>query len=149
LFLSLAVLGTIFVAPPASARGFGKAGVVVVHGDGTVKTECVRLNRQAISGFKLLSRSGLEYRTAPFDFGEAVCWLDGEGVDTTNSSDCFSDPQMRFWGYWTQDKGEQAPAESEVGASERVVTRGAVDYWVWDSFPQDPPAPLTLKQICS
>jgi hypothetical protein len=134
---------------PATAASYGRAGVVVVHGDGTVVTDCVRLDRPEMSGFKLLKQSSFEYRKAHHPlYGPAICWIDGEGVDTTDPDDCFSDPDANFWGYWTQNKGEAGPAESPVGAGERVVRRGAVDYWVWDTYPQDAPDALTVSEIC-
>ncbi len=146
--MSMALLGTTLVAPQADARGRGKAGVVVVHGDGRVVTECVRLDRATISGLQLLERTGIPFSAARFGFGTAICRLDGEGPDTTDSSDCFSDPQDRFWGYWTQDKGDAGPVSSEFGAGDRRVRRRSIDYWVWDALPSEAPATLTFAQVC-
>lgn len=140
------LLGTGLIAPPAQA-GNGKAGVVVVHGDGRVVTDCVALTKPEISGFRLLKESDFEFRAARFDFGRAVCWLDGEGVDTRDPDSCLPANQP-FWGYWTEDKGG-TPVESQVGAGERRVRRGSIDYWVFDTFPQDAPADLTLREICT
>lgn len=140
------LLGTGLIAQPAEA-GFGKAGVVVVHGDGSVETECVKLTKAKINGFKLLKNSSFEFQAARFDFGRAVCWLDGEGVNTSDPGSCLpaSGPT---WSYFTQDKGG-SPVSSEVGPDDRTVTRGAVDYWVFDTFPADTPSKLTLREICS
>ena len=144
--VSAMLLGTGVIAKPAQA-GFGKAGVVVVHGDGTVKTECVKLTKAQISGFKLLKLSSFEFTAATFDFGRAVCWIDGEGINTSDPGQCFpaSGPN---WSYFTQEKGG-TPAASEVGPDDRAVTRGDVDYWVFDEFPQPTPSTLTLRDICT
>lgn len=144
--LASVLLGTGLIASPADA-GNGKAGVVVVHGDGTVRTDCVALPKAEVSGFRLLKASDFEFRAARFSFGRAVCWLDGEGVDTRDPSSCLPD-DAPFWGYWTEDKGG-TPVSSEVGAGDRRVRRGAIDYWVFDTFPQDAPADVTLRDICS
>jgi hypothetical protein len=149
LFVAVAsmLLGTGVIAQPAEA-GFGKAGVVVVHGDGSVKTECVRLTKAQISGFKLLKTSSFEFRAARFEFGRGVCWLDGEGVDTTDPGACFPADGPN-WAYFTQNKGATEPVASEVGPDDRTVTRGAVDYWVYGTFPQATPSPHTVREICN
>ena len=144
--LASVVLGTATIGAPASAAS-GKAGVVVVHGDGTVKVDCVRLTKAEITGFRLLQKSRFAFLAASFSFGHALCWLDGEGVQTTSTDDCLpaSGPT---WGYFTQDKGDAGPASSEVGSDDRTVTRGAVDYWVFDEFPQQTPKALKIRDIC-
>jgi hypothetical protein len=140
------LLGTGVIAKPAEA-GFGKAGVVVVHGDGSVKTECVRLTKAQISGFKLLKLSSFEFRAARFGFGRSICWIDGEGVDTTDPGSCFP-TDGPTWAYFTQNRGDAGPVTSEVGPDDRTVRRGAVDYWKFGDFPQPTPSKLTLRDIC-
>ena len=139
------LLGTGIVAKPAEA-GFGKAGVVVVHGDGSVKTECVKLTKAQISGFRLLKLSSFEFTAARFGFGRAICWLDGEGVNTTDPSQCLP-PSGATWNYFTQERGG-SPVASEVGPDDRTVTRGDVDYWTFDEYPAATPSKLTLREIC-
>lgn len=140
------LLGTGVIAKPAEA-GFGKAGVVVVHSDGSVKTACVRLTKAQISGFKLLKLSNFDFTAARFDFGRAVCWLDGEGVNTTDPGQCFPSNGPN-WAYFTQNRGDDGPVSSEVGPDDRKVTRGSVDYWEFANFPQPAPAWRTLHEIC-
>jgi hypothetical protein len=140
------VLGGGLFAGPAKAA-FGRAGVVVVHSDGTVRTDCVALTKAQISGFKLLKKSSFEFQAAQFPFGRAVCWLDGEGIPTTDPDECFPDDGPN-WAYFTQEKGAESVA-SEVGPDDRTVTRGDVDYWVFGEFPQQTPAKLTVREICS
>lgn len=149
LFVLVTVIAATTLLPvPASAAGYGRAGVVVVHGNGTVSTDCVRMDRPEMSGFKLLKQSSFEYRKAHFGFGPAICWIDGEGQKTTDPDDCFGDPDGESWNYWTQDKGETAPTESGVGAGDRRVRRGVVDYWIWSTYPADTPEGLSVSDIC-
>ena len=149
LFVLVTVIAATTLLPvPANAAGYGRAGVVVVHSNGKVVTDCVRLDRLEMSGFKLLKQSSFDYRKAQFQEGQGICWIDGEGNKTTDPDDCFGGNSDPFWGYWTQDKGETDPTESPVGARDRVVRRGAIDYWVFDTYPQDAPAALTVSEIC-
>lgn len=140
------LLGTGIIAKPADA-GFGKAGIVVTHSDGSVDVECVKLTKEQISGFKLLKLSSFEFSAARFDFGRAVCWLDGEGINTTDPGQCFPSSGPN-WAYFTQEKGG-SPVSSEVGPDDRRVTRGDVDYWTFGEFPQPTPSTRTLREICS
>ena len=148
LFVAVAslLLGTGVIAAPAEA-GFGKAGVVVVHSDGSVQAECVRLTKARISGFKLLKNSGFEFRAARFDFGRAICWIDGEGVNTRDPGACFPSSGPT-WAYFTQNKRDSGPESSEVGPDDRRVKRGSIDYWTYDEFPQPTPSALKLRDIC-
>ena len=139
--------------PRAEASSFGWAGVVIVHGDGSVKVDCVALDRREMTGFRLLRISRFPVRYANFSgFGPGICWIDGEGVKTTDPSDCYSDPSGKFWDYFTQDRGETSPTESATGSIQRKVHRGDIDYWKWNAStfpnPEPPPDALTMKQIC-
>lgn len=149
LFVMAAVLiGTTIAPTPAVADGFGRAGVVVVHGDGSVQTRCVALDQAEINGYKLLKRSTFAYRIAQFGFGRAVCWLDGQGVKTTKPDHCFDNPKGKSWSYWISDKGDTATAESGVGFEERAVAKGSVDYWIWHTYPAPAPKLRTVSDIC-
>jgi hypothetical protein len=148
----VAVLAVLFVTPRADASGFGRAGVVIVHGDGTVKVDCVALDRPSMTGFRLLRMSRFKFRSDDTSFGHGVCWIDHEGVKTTDPSQCYTDPNGNFWDYWNQDRGETSPTESSTGPDGRTVTKGSIDYWKWNpnTYPDPEPAPdaLTFKQIC-
>ena len=146
--LFLALFPGIFVTRTAEAAGFGRAGIVVVHGDGSVDTWCVPLFRARETGLQLLRHSPVRSKIAHFNFGHALCWLDGEGVKTRSTSRCFSDPGGNDWGYFTQNRGETAPTFSMIGFDQRVLRRGAIDYWVWGTFPQATPVAQQLSRIC-
>lgn len=148
----VAVLALLVVAPRADASGFGRAGVVIVHEDGTVKVDCVPLDRPQMSGFRLLKLSRFHFRAATYSFGHGVCWINGEGVKTTDPNNCYSDPGGNFWDYFNEDKGETSPTESSTGPDARIVKKGSIDYWKWNpsTYPDPEPAPdaLTMRQIC-
>ena len=158
LVVAALLLAQVAVIAPASGGGRNRAGVVVEHGDGSQEVRCVKFTDAQINGFQLLGRSELRVKKAKFDFGAAICWLDGEGCKTERRNKCFDcdgepgfDPQ--FWGYWTQEEGQTTPTEAFIGAKDRVVSDGDVDYWKYNesTFPDPQPAPdaRTLDDICS
>ncbi|MDQ7028470.1 MAG: hypothetical protein Q9O62_01170 [Ardenticatenia bacterium] len=57
---------------PATAQEPNRAGVVVQHGDGTVRAACVLFPEPEISGAELLRRSGLDVVVA-VEEGLMVC----------------------------------------------------------------------------
>src|SRR5438105_4111799 len=63
LIAALCVLVVVSV-PRAEASSFGWAGVVIVHGDGSVKVDCVALDRREMTGFRLLRISRFPVRYA-------------------------------------------------------------------------------------
>ncbi len=111
-----------------------RAGVVVVHSDGTVRKACVRFPETEISGEVLLRRAGLDATvdlTNPM--GALVCSIDGQGCKFP-SQPCFCAcaklGACAYWAYFTQDKvgGWTYAAQ---GASARAVHDGDLDGWVW------------------
>src|SRR5690606_30109092 len=56
-----------------------QAGLVVVHGDGSVISRCVQFESESISGYELLERSGLALRTEVSGMGPTICAIDEEG----------------------------------------------------------------------
>lgn len=149
--LAAVVLGTSLVQPQASA-GRSRAGVVVQHMDGTVLTDCVPLPKPTISGFQLLKRSRFAYLAASFSFGKQVCWLDGEGCETTDParcSDCDGTPGFdgNFWAYYIQNRGDTGPRFSNVGATDRLVRRGSLDYWMFGDGSALPEA-RRFREVC-
>src|SRR5689334_6161347 len=52
-------------APPTGAAHRNRAGLVVVHGNGSVETKCVGFNEPSIAGYQLVERSTIPF-TAEF-----------------------------------------------------------------------------------
>ncbi len=149
LFVVVALLFT-FV-PHASATSYGKAGVVVIHGDNTVKVDCVRLDRPHMTAYRLLKLSKfrfLAYKDPAY--GHGICRIDGEGsTDATNGSTCFNDPTGHYWAFLFQNRGEAAPSDPGLGVDSVKIGRGDVEYFEWtNQFPVPVPAPQSLRDIC-
>jgi hypothetical protein len=147
------LLASVVVPPQASGAGYGRAGVVVQHLDGTIHKDCVTLPKPRISGFKLLRLSKFSYLTASFSFGKQVCWLDREGCKTTDPDRCTdcnpADGNFdgEFWAYFIQDRGDAGPQFASVGASDRTVKKKSIDYWSFGDGSTLPPA-VSFKKIC-
>lgn len=137
----------------AQAQAPNRAGLVVVHGDGTVETRCVGFAEETLSGYDLLAQSGLALRSEVTSMGQTICALDNEGCD--ESSTCFCQCQSSpciYWSYWQLD-GETWRYAS-LGAGSTTLRDGAVEGWVWTEgrIGQDAermPPPLTFDDICT
>lgn len=119
------------------------AGLVVQFEDGSLVTDCLSFSEEKISGLELLSRSGLDIAT----WGTAVCRIERAGCDYP-AERCFCEclaPPCRFWSYWQWRDGRWV--YSEVGASQRQVSDGDIDGWVWGDG-QTPPV-ADPERICS
>ena len=157
LWVVMVLLGTLGWSMPAAAQTTeqesNRAGLVVVHEDGTVTSRCEEFTEESISGYDLLVRSGFALRSEVGSMGTEVCSLDGEGCG--EGEDCFCQCQTsvcRYWTYW--QLGPDGWRYSNIGASNSRVDDGAVDGWVWgDSRPNNPsenlPPQLTFADICS
>ena len=79
-----------------------------------------------ISGLALLAQSGLDVATAEFNWGTAVCSIEGVGCP---ADDCFCNENI-FWNYltWQGDAWTSYP----VGPAQSVISAtGAVEGWQW------------------
>ncbi len=81
-----------------SPASLNRAGLVVQHSDGTVKTRYVEFISPTISGVQLLQLSGLAYTDAGGGFITAI---DGESCT-------WSGPGCWWWSYWLSDSGDGA-----------------------------------------
>ncbi|MEX2394836.1 MAG: hypothetical protein WD826_10200 [Actinomycetota bacterium] len=146
-----ALLGPTLVGPAASGAGENAAGVVVQIKD-KIRKDCVRFDG-SISGIKLLKRSKFDFLAAKYSFGKAICSIDGKGCKTRDPDRCtdckkpIGEYDGKFWAYWTQDTGDADPAFSFVGANDRTVEHGSIDYWVWGDG-SGSPTELALDDIC-
>ncbi len=103
------------------------ADVVVDFGDGRLAVRRVTFISPTISSLEALRLSGIDTTIADFDFGAAICAIDGVGCGVDN---CFCD-DTRFWGLSRWQDG--AFVASEVGAADSEVGPGDVDGWRWAS----------------
>jgi hypothetical protein len=177
LLLFLCAFAPLRELSPVFAQAANRAGLVVVHGDGAVVTQCVAFDTPSISGYELLERSGLDLRMEVSGMGPTICRLDEEGCDAGQNCFCHcrSGP-CTYWTYWrlvtdpdsqkslsrseARDADFSAEAEpagwrySNMGAGNTQVTDGMVEGWVWgDSAAGEDarvaPPPMTFDEICS
>jgi hypothetical protein len=152
----LASAWTLAACGTASAGAY-RAGLVVVHGDGTVQTACVDFSQTQISGLELLDRSGLDYRLdASNPMGALVCRVGPEGCDypaQTCLCQCSLGQACRYWAYFNRPAGSNW-VYAVSGTSSRPVHDGDVDAWVWlagDETTRTVPPGLTnisFNEVC-
>ena len=114
------------------------AGLVILHGDGTLVYALVRFEEESINGLELIERSGVDSTVAPFGgLGGGVCSLNGEGCP---SDDCwcksYSSPAF-YWHYFIQ--AEDGWKLHPLGPASRDLGNGDIDGWSWTSGDQTPP----------
>ena len=149
--LILTVLALQFISAGALfAQAAPRAGLVIVHGDGKVATRCVELGSEGVSGYDLLSKSGIEMLAEPSGMGMTICKLDGEGCGAQESCfcQCKSSPCV-YWSYWQLVDG--AWRYSNLGAANTRPADGSLEAWVWGDgtsgqAPQ-PPA-MSFVDVC-
>jgi hypothetical protein len=96
-----------------------------------------------ISGLALLEQSGLDVEKANFDWGTAVCSIEGVGCP---AEDCFCNDKV-FWSYLTWQDGSWVGYP--VGPAQSVIsTTGAVEGWQWGTGAplSSSPAPAQAAQ---
>jgi len=127
----------------AHAQQANRVGLVVEHGDGSVTTRCIEFSEQEISGYDVLTRSGLNV-VAAFEsgMGAAVCAVGGEGCPAES---CLTCDVPNYWAYWHLDGG--AWVYSPIGVSSYTVHDGDVEGWRWGGG--DPPDVIQFDQICA
>jgi hypothetical protein len=83
------------------------------------------------------------YEVITYSFGDFLVGmaLDGDG----DYGDGSTPPYIDYWHYWTQESDTNW-TESMIGFSDRILTDGAVDGWVFGTTdaPTQIPAPATL-----
>jgi len=143
------ILTLILVAPvQAQQPDPQRAGLVVVHGDGSVVSACVAFAEESISSADLLRRSGLEVVLTGYGgLGYGVCAIGGEGCAA--GQDCFCRCRGNPCAYWVSShrSPDGSWAISGVGASAWQVHDGDVDGWVWGDGSTAPPA-VSFAQVC-
>ncbi len=155
--MALGMVGLALAACGEAPTSTHRAGLVVVHGDGTVLTACVDFTRTQISGLELLDRSGLDYRLdATNPMGALVCRVGSEGCDypaQTCLCQCSLGQACRYWAYFNRPAGSDW-VYSVSGTSSQQVHDGDVEAWVWlagDETTQTVPPELTklsYDRIC-
>ena len=152
----LLILGASFGATQAQTPN--RAGLVVMFGDGSVAKSCVSFTEPSITGWDLLTSSGLTVFYEDYgDSNNAVCKLDsGEHSDGCEypADDCWCEcitaGDCRYWAYHHLVDG--AWVYSNEGASSWIIEDGMVDGWGWglgeiNTSGQTPPV-IPFDEIC-
>lgn len=131
-----------------SAQGAqSRAGLVVQFGDGSVRSYCIAFERESITGFDLLLKSGLNVTAEGFGgMGGLVCKIEAEGCDYPGEACvCKSyGPNGVYWSYHHLRQGKWKT--SSMGAGGYRVRNGEVDGWAWSAG--KPPVVRTFDQLC-
>jgi hypothetical protein len=126
------VLAWMLVSLPGTvlAQTPHQAGLVIVHGDGSLVSRCVGFPEESISGQELVSRAGLDLHMEATAMGPSVCRLDGEGCSAGSNCfcQCMSSPCV-YWSYWQWDGAMWVYAT--LGAGSTTVADGSLEGWVW------------------
>uniref|UniRef100_A0A7C1JB47 DUF4430 domain-containing protein n=1 Tax=Caldilinea aerophila TaxID=133453 RepID=A0A7C1JB47_9CHLR len=137
---------------PTVAQVEQRAGLVIVHGDGSVVTQCIAFDAPSLSGAELLVRSGLDLAMEAGAMGAAICRIDGEGCNFPQEAcfcQCESTP-CRYWSYWRLQEGRWV--YSNLGAGNTTVRDGDVEGWRWGvgtvQTAESPPL-LAFEDICA
>lgn len=148
----IALILTILLFPaPVAAQAEHRAGLVIVHGDGSTVTQCIAFAEESISGAELLARSGFDLSIEASSMGATICRIDGEGC-TFPGETCFCQCQGSpcvYWSYWRLEQDEWR--YSNLGAGNTVIHAGDVDGWRWGPGAVDKaeaPPTITLAEIC-
>jgi hypothetical protein len=118
----------------ATAQASGRAGLVVVHGDGRRAFAIVAFEGESIRTVEMLHRTGLEISEVSFGaLGVAICDVDGTGCDvsTCRRRVCQGpNPDDPFWQLFIlTDAG--AWQRASLGISSDSLTDGAVRALIW------------------
>ncbi|MFA5867112.1 MAG: hypothetical protein WC891_03990 [Actinomycetota bacterium] len=122
---TILVAGLLWLAAGPAALATNYAGLVVMHGDGSVAVRCVGFEGDSISAIGLLQESGLSTDLSNSALGTVVYGIDGEG-----SADDWNSGQY-FWSYWHGSGGGWS--YSQTGAGGYRVHPGDVEGWQWMS----------------
>lgn len=147
-----AVLLALLVPLSTMAQVEHRAGLVIVHGDGSIVTQCVEFDAPSLSGAELLMRAGLDLAVEAGAMGAAICRIDGEGCNFPQEScfcQCESNP-CRYWSYWRLQEGRWV--YSNLGAGNTTVRNGDVEGWRWGVGTvqtAEPPPLLTFEDLCA
>ncbi len=144
LILTAALVAPVRAQEPEPHR----AGVIVLHGDGSVISACVTFAEESISGAELLRRSGMEVVLGAYGgLGYGVCTIGDEGCAA--GQDCFCQCRSSPCAYWVYShrNPDDSWAISGSGASGWQVRDGDVDGWVWGDGSTAPPT-VTFEQVC-
>lgn len=127
----------------AAVTGAHHVALVVQHGDGSTKVECVAFGSASLTGEQVLASSGIKYQTVSFGgLDQAVCQVDGE--PSSFPPECWTG-QSDFWAVFVARAGGHWAAAS-VGVSSLVLHDGDSEGLRYE--PQAQPVAPTIYGNC-
>lgn len=132
----------------AWADDSGRAGLIIVYGNGQSENYCVAVNENS-TGLTALQQTGLALTISNQGPGSAICAIEQTGCPT---GDCFCHCQgnnCHYWSYWHWLDGSWH--YSPAGAIQYSLQDGMIDGWVWgpgNVTAAPPPPTVTFEQIC-
>ena len=133
--LALCVMALAACLPASTTGAGGRAGIVVRHSDGRLRTACVSFQGGTISGEDLLAGSGFDLRLdAANALGSLICSIDGEGCAFPEESclcRCDQPGSCGYWAYFDWDEERGSWSYASQGARLRLLSDGDLDAWVW------------------
>lgn len=151
LFLLIAT-AVLLMQPPrfSNAQDQNQAALVVRFGDGNVEKRCVEFDESQISGYELLTRSGLPVELDAQGLGALVCRIGDVGCPADDClCQCSGGGECRYWSYWQRAGGGWQ--YSQIGASNRMLGDGEIDGWSWGPGNVNEaiaPPDLTFDDVC-
>ena len=148
---ALTLLAACSASTPRAAGG-GRAGLLVLEPDGTLKQACVQFDGTRTTGEDLLQRSGL---AVSFDesnpMGALVCSIDHQGCDFPQQPclcQCRTLGTCSYWAYFLLGQDGKW-VYSGQGARGQVVRDGDVNAWAWLAGSHAPELPgMTFEEVC-
>jgi hypothetical protein len=125
--IALSPLGP-FAGSACAGSGPYHAALVVEHGSGLTIQRCVAFSNATITGQQLLEMSGIEYATATFGFGQAVCQIDNEPA---YFSACLPPSPDLYWAMFVSRSGGPWAA-SNLGISSQTFADGDAEGFRYD-----------------
>lgn len=130
------------VEEAASEEPTGDQATLVVQLDGSRAVVREVDFTAPISGLALLEQSGLDVVTASFDWGTAVCSIEGVGCP---AEDCFCNDDT-FWSYLTWQ--DESWVGYPVGPTQSVISEtGAIEGWLWGNGTTTPIDPARAQAV--
>jgi hypothetical protein len=150
LLLSAMVLSACAAGSAPSSSTPNRAGLVVMHADGSTRTACVEFEGSSLPGEDMLSRSGMAVSLDSGNpMGSLVCSIDQEGCAFPSEPclcGCDTPGACSYWAYFHRDPGA-GWVYSALGAQMRQVGAGELDAWVWLSSPGTSDSEAVLERL--
>ncbi|HEV2528373.1 MAG TPA: hypothetical protein VGT61_08000 [Thermomicrobiales bacterium] len=138
----LSLDGTVVAGQDAAAGSVSRAGIVVLHGDGSRTDAVVAFPGADVSGVELLRQSGIEVLAVPFGgLGEGICQIEQEGCEISECrrTVCQATRDAPYWQLFDRVAADGTWQSARLGASASRVRDGQVVVWAWTNDPIDLP----------